>query len=236
MRFIFQKKTALDLRFTALILTGILSVGGIFAIFDRDVAESATLPENTSAIVKQRESNRNRLPNSAANAVLRSASQRTGMQISQLRIVSSKQIMTDGCLNLPRPGEACPEIGIFAWEVTVVGGRQRFVYHSNGSGSQIRLNEKASNISDANLPSQVANAVLKAAAQEWRLPVSALRIVKAERTNWAYGCERPTFPHPCDPIMVSGWRVTVESRQKRSIYNTDEVGGLVRKLTTGNPI
>jgi hypothetical protein len=101
----------------------------------------------------QGNSNNSKLPNSVADLALRTASQRTGLRTSELRIVKSEQITVDGCLGLPRPGEACTRIAQQAWEVTVEGGKQRLVYRTNQNATLIRLNEAASNVTDTQLTS-----------------------------------------------------------------------------------
>ena len=169
------------------------------------------------------------LPQSVADAVLRTASQRTGLRISELRIVKSEQITTDGCLSLPRPGEACTRIALQAWEVTVDAGKQRLVYRSNQNGSQIRLNEAASSISDTNLPLSIGNAVLRFAAKDLGVSASQLRITKAEQQTWGDSClglPRPT--ERCMGTPTPGWRVAVESQQRVQVYRTDTTGERIR--------
>lgn len=78
------------------------------------------------------------------------------------------------------------------------------------------------------LPRQVADAVLQSASEASKLPKKALNIVSFKRTQWANGCERPTFPHPCDPVLVRGWEVMVGARDIRWVFVTDEKGSLVK--------
>jgi hypothetical protein len=54
------------------------------------------------------------------------------------------------------------------------------------------------------------------------------------RTNWASGCEKPTFPRPCDPVLVTGWEVMVGAGDNRWVYFTDERGSLVKLSEKGN--
>lgn len=177
------------------------------------------------------------LPDSVANSVLRTASQRTGLQVSELRIVKSEQITTDGCLSLPRPGEACTKIAQKAWEVTVVGGQNRLVYRANSNGSQVRLNEQASSIGKVNLPDSVTNAVLQFASKQLGVPSSRLRIIKAEQQTWPDSCLG--LPRPVERCMgtpTPGWRVSVEAKQQVYVYRTDNSGSRVRaEGTDGQP-
>ncbi len=170
------------------------------------------------------------LPKSVANAVFQAASQRTGLSTSQLRIVKHEQMMTDGCLNLPRPNEPCPEIGVSAWEVTVEGGQQRLVYRSDGKGSQVRLNEKASSISDTKLPSAVAKAVLQAASQRSGLSTSQLRIVESQQTQGSSSCLGipPRPDEVCTMDLAPLWQVTVADGRQRLVYHSNMNGSRIR--------
>lgn len=173
------------------------------------------------------------LPDSVTDAVLRAAAQRTGLQVSELRIVKSEQITTDGCLSLPRPSEACTKIAQKAWEVTVVGGQNRLVYRATSNGSQVRLNEQASSIGKVNLPNSVANAVLQFASRQLEVPSSRLRIIKAEQQTWGDGClGLPRPEERCMGTPTPGWRVTVEGKQQVYVYRTDNSGSRVRAQAT----
>lgn len=78
------------------------------------------------------------------------------------------------------------------------------------------------------LPATVAQEVLQDAVEDWGLPANAGRIIKAEQVNWAYGCERSRFPHPCDPILIKGWQVTVENGPQHWIYQANQNGSMVQ--------
>lgn len=160
------------------------------------------------------------LPTSVKNAVLAAASELTGLPTSRVRIVNFKQITTDGCLGLARPGEACIQIAQQAWEVNVQAGKQRLVYRANRDGSQVRLNQTASSSA---LPKSIADAILADAEEELGLPVSRLRIVGVERREWPDRCLGISEPLIlCAPSVVSGWRVTVSDGQQRLVYRVGE--------------
>lgn len=79
------------------------------------------------------------------------------------------------------------------------------------------------------LPRQVADAVLRSAADASNLPKKALNIVSFKRTQWAEGCERPTFPRrPCDPVLVRGWEVMVGAGDIRWVFVSDDTGSVVK--------
>lgn len=125
--------------FTALILTGFLSLGtGI------KLAQAATSNalENSQSVADTKQGNNFNLPESVTNTVLREASQRTGLSTKEIRIETFQKIQgSSSCLGIPpRPGELCTADLVPLWQVTVDAGQQNLVYHSNLDGSKIALN------------------------------------------------------------------------------------------------
>lgn len=101
------------------------------------------------------------------------------------------------------------------------GRRSSWVYHTDYAGRFLRLEAQTS----TNLPKSVADAVLQDASRRSRLPISNLRIVKAERRQWPDGClgiSRPGLL--CTAVIVPGWLVTVEAGQQRLVYRTGDFG------------
>ncbi|MDB9375495.1 hypothetical protein [Nodularia sphaerocarpa] len=87
------------------------------------------------------------LPQSVKNAVLRAASKRLKLPSSRLTIIEAQpRTWSDGCLNLGGANEICLQALVEGWRVTVGGGNQILVYHTNETGSVIILNEEASTI------------------------------------------------------------------------------------------
>lgn len=181
--------------------------------------------------------NNSNLPQAVSDLVLRTASERTSLRISELRITKSEQLTVDGCLGLARPGEACTRIAQRAWEVTVEARQQRLVYRTNQNATQIRFNEAASNVTDNNnnnLPQSIASAVLRFAATDFGVSSSQLRITRTEQQTWRDGClglPRPT--ERCMGTPTPGWRVMVVSQRGASrkavqVYRTDSTGDRIR--------
>ncbi|MBW4681650.1 MAG: hypothetical protein KME19_16255 [Microcoleus vaginatus WJT46-NPBG5] len=79
------------------------------------------------------------------------------------------------------------------------------------------------------LPNPVAEAVLQDASSRSNLPREQLQIAGTQQQSWPDGClglaEPETF---CPQIVVSGWKVTVQGKEKRFIYRTDNKGSLVK--------
>lgn len=185
----------------------------------------------------QGNSNNSNLPQSVTDLVLRTASERTSLRISELRIIKSEQLTVDGCLGLARPGEACTKIAQPAWEVTVEARQQRLVYRTTQNATQIRFNEAASNVTDNNLPQTITSAVLRFASNDFGVSSSQLRITKTEQQTWRDGClglPRPT--ERCMGTPTPGWRVMVVSRQRTQIYRTDSTGDRIRSEAINNEV
>ncbi|MEH1837791.1 MAG: hypothetical protein V7L20_03245 [Nostoc sp.] len=100
----------------------------------------------------------NKLPASVKNAVLQAASKRLQQPISQLKIIEfQQQTWKNGCLELANPDEFCTEALVPGWRVVVGIGEQTLVYHTNQTGSALRLNEKASSSSLTPVPIPVSD-------------------------------------------------------------------------------
>ncbi len=92
------------------------------------------------------ENNSAQLPAKVANPVLKDASKRSNLPISDLRIVQAeRQTWSDGCLGLAPPGVFCTAIVVPGALVAVAAGQQIRVYRTDESGG-FRLDEAASSI------------------------------------------------------------------------------------------
>jgi len=219
--------------FTALILTGILSVGSGLTLIKSATANPTNLSPTTSE-VSTAKAKPNRLPPTVANAVLKDVAKRTGISTKQLKIVDySQKTWRNGCLELPQPDEFCTQALVPGWRVVVSNGRQRWIYHTNKNGSSLRL-ASANTPSNSQLPRKVRDAVLKQAQEISGLSARSLSILDFKTTNWGDGCDRPTFPNPCDPILVSGWQVTIGAANQRWVFLSDNEGSRIKLAKSDN--
>jgi hypothetical protein len=171
----------------------------------------------------------NDLPSLVAKRILQTASDRTGIRVSELRIVKSEKMMADSCLGLPRPGEACLEYAQETWEVTVAAQKQTLVYRANSDGSEIRLKNGDTDKGEGKLPQSISDAVLKVASEQLGVPSFQLKIAKAEKQTWTDSClGLPSPTEPCMTRLTPGWRVWVEGKEKSLSYRTDNSGFKVR--------
>ena len=88
----------------------------------------------------------NNLPPSLSDRVLALATVDAGMAEERLEIIRAEPRSWNGCLGIERPGEGCPQVMLFGWQVTVIGDNRLLVYHTDMIGYQIRLNAQESSL------------------------------------------------------------------------------------------
>lgn len=214
--------------FTALLLTGILSVSSGFAFIKDATAGSVNLSLETSNYVSKDNIKSNRLPRPVANAVLQDLARRQGISVRKLKITQYNQkTWSNGCLELPQPDEVCTEALVPGWRVVVSNGKQNWVYHTNSNGRSLRL--ASGNTASDKLPTSVKNSVLQAASKQLQQPISQLRIVEFQQRTWNNGClELPNPDEFCTEALVPGWRIVVRGREQTLVYHTNQTGSIVR--------
>lgn len=119
--------------FSVLVITGILSLSlsTVTIVHSAMAAPSHLAPQAGQS---------DRLPRSVANAVLQDLSKREGIPVSKLAIAEfSRQNWPDGCLGLPNSDELCTQALVEGWRVVVFDGSHNWVYRTDGSGRNIRL-------------------------------------------------------------------------------------------------
>jgi hypothetical protein len=205
---------------TALILTGIVSVGsGLTLIKSSAAADKRPLPEVAQESVKQNATS-DRLPSQVADAVLRNASEVSGLPTKALNIVTFIRTQwASGCERptFPRP---CDQVLVRGWEVVVGAGDNRWIYFTNEDGSQVKLSEKGT---QATLPKSIIGKILVDASQWSGLSTEALRIIKVESQTWGNPCMfgfRQICTREYNP--VAGWEVTVDSGTQKWLYRVDD--------------
>jgi len=133
--------------FTALVLTGILSVGSGLTLIKSSSAIASQLSAETTTEVIKGNVRQNPIPRPVVNAVLQDLSRREGISTKKLEVIeSSQQTWRNGCLELTQPDELCTEALVPGWRVVVSDSQKKWVYHTNQTGSVVKLNEKSSQI------------------------------------------------------------------------------------------
>ncbi|MEH1924005.1 hypothetical protein [Nostoc sp.] len=218
--------------FTALILTGLLSVSSGFTLIKGAVGASANFSLETSNEVLKDNIKPNRLPSLVANAVLRDLARRQGISTRELQIINyNQQTWRNGCLELPQSDEICTQALIPGWRIVVSNGKQNWIYHTNSNGRSLRLasaNTPSENLPDQ-LPTSVKNAVLQATSRRLQQPISQLTIIQAQQQTWRDSClELANADEFCTQALVSGWRVVIGAVDQTLVYHTNQTGSLLR--------
>ncbi|MBE8966944.1 hypothetical protein IQ277_12020 [Nostocales cyanobacterium LEGE 12452] len=218
--------------FTALILTGILSVASGLTVIKSATGASANFSLETNNEVLKDNIKPNRLPRPVAKAVLRDLARRQGIFTRQLQIIDyNQQTWRNGCLELPQADEFCTQALVPGWRIVVSNGKQNWVYHTNNNGRSLRLasaNTPSENLPNK-LPTSVKNAVLQAASRRLQQPISQLTIIEAQQQTWSNGCL--SLPRPdenCTEAIDSGWRVVVGAVGQTLVYHTNQTGSAIR--------
>ncbi len=206
---------------TALILTGIVSVGsGLTLIKSSAAADKRPLPEVAQESFKQNATS-DRLPSQVADAVLRNASEVSGLPKNALNIVTFIRTQwASGCERPTFPPRPCDPVLVRGWEVIVGAGDNRWIYFTNEDGSQVKLSEKGT---QATLPKSIIGKILVDASKWSGLSTEALRIVKVESQTWGNPCMfgfRQICTREYNP--VAGWEVTVDSGTQKWVYRVDD--------------
>ena len=214
----------------ALVLTGVLSLCTALTLLQSATAAPANSQEASGEMVKGKgyaqampnNSRANRLPDYVANAVRQDLSRKVKITASKLKITQySRKTWSDGCLGIPT-NEFCTRALVEGWRITLSNGRQTWVYRTDNEGKVIRLENQ---LATGKLPAALADAVLQDASKRSGLPISSLRIVKAERRTWTNGCLGLGDPGVvCTQALVPGWQVIVEGGKQRLVYRTGESG------------
>ena len=218
--------------FTALVLTGILSIGSSFTLIKNASAAPANLmPESANEFIKEN-IRTNNLPRRVASAVRRDASRRTQISLKELEIVESNpRTWNNGCLGLSQPAEVCTQALVPGWRVVVSDGKQNWIYHTNSNGRLLRIAsaETPTGNLPAKLPESLKNAVFQAASRRLNVPISQLNIVQAKPQTWNNGClDIFNSDEVCSAALVPGWRVVVGAVDQTLVYHTNASGSVLR--------
>ncbi|MEA5595040.1 hypothetical protein [Rivularia sp. UHCC 0363] len=231
--------------FVVLLLTSIISVASESAVIKSAIANPVVVPtqdylvnteknlvsqqqNNSQTIIQVQTQNiRSGLPVVVANAVIKDVSNREKIPQPKLTIVDySQQTWRNGCLEVLKPGEMCTQALVPGYQVTVSDGSQKWTYHTNKDGRNLRL---ASGDSASQLPESVKSQVIRDASQRLQQPVSNFFIMQTKQTTWKDGClELGDANTICSQVLVPGWRVIVGTKGQSLVYHTNNNGSVIK--------
>jgi hypothetical protein len=233
--FLKQHTTTIQTRvFTALILTGVLSVGSGMTLLQ----SASALPVNegskiSNPVLPGNLRDRN-LPRQVKNAIFKDISRQQGILGKNLDVVEyTQKTWRNGCLESPKSGEFCTQALVPGWRVVATDGKQNWVYHTNNNGRFLRLASSTNSNNGGgkvdNLPQPVKNAVIKAATKRLGLLPTNINILQAESQNWSDGClGLGGINEICSQALVPGWRVVVGAQDEALVYHVNSKGSALR--------
>lgn len=129
-----------QLIFSAVVLaTSILSLVAGMSFPDAAVADSVTGRQGEIA-QQPPVPDKRKVPDSVAKAVLQDASQHSKLPTKAIRILKAEEKdWPDSCLGLAQPGTACTKNVVPGWRVEVFSSQGTLVYHTNNTGSIVKL-------------------------------------------------------------------------------------------------
>ncbi|NHC33765.1 hypothetical protein [Scytonema millei] len=99
------------------------------------VAAPSQIAENVDA-----NSQTDRLPPKVVKAVIADLTKQQNLPPEKLEVTQySRESWSDGCLGLPQPEEICSQAIVEGWRVVVSDGSQKWVYRTDNSGRNVRL-------------------------------------------------------------------------------------------------
>lgn len=121
-----------------LVVTSTLSLSAGLTLMHSAMATPINLaPKTASEIVNDTS---DRLPPTVANAVVLDLSRRVEIPAAKLKIIKySRETWSDGCLGLSKPDEFCTQALVEGWRVFVSDGCQTWIYRTDESGRNLRL-------------------------------------------------------------------------------------------------
>lgn len=218
--------------FTALVLSGMLSVGSSLSAIKSATAAPAKYFAQTANEVLKENIKTNSLPSRVASAVLRDLSDREQISNRKVEIVDyTQRTWRDGCMNLPNPDEFCTQALVPGWRVVLSNGSQTWIYHTDNNGRSVRLANPyilTRNLPQ-NFPNYIEDAVLEDASGRLNLPTSRLNIIQAQERTWGNGClNLPRPDESCTQVLEKGWRIVVKAPEQTLVYHTNTTGSKIR--------
>lgn len=170
------------------------------------------------------------LPDAVVNAVLATASERSGLEMSDLNLVQIEAKEWDNtCLGLNPSDRECQKANVSGWQIVVAVGDQRQVYHVDSTGNSVLFNaalsSKFDNLSAHVLPSALATIVKRDLSEKVGISLEQLQVKEYSRQTWADSClGLLNSDAVCDRKTVEGWRIVLSDGITRWVYRADAQG------------
>lgn len=171
---------------------------------------SSLLPVTAPAIAQA-----NALPLTVANSVKQDMVRRFQVPLASIKVQNfSAQAWPDGCLGLAKADEVCTQAIVNGWQVTATDGSQQYVYRTDNTGKNLRLESPQSV-----LPLSIARQLRQFANRELGIPLAKLS-VKAINPSTFDGCLGIFTPdRACPKIGIPGWQAVLTDGRLSWVYH-----------------
>jgi hypothetical protein len=211
------------------ILALYLVIGLIFSACSANPASET--PANTP--FPQQEGGKD-LPQNDAMAAAVTAAQNAladqlGKPVNEVIIQTSEAVVwPDACLGAAAPDEMCAAVITTGYKVKLVANGQVYVYHTDLTGKNLRIEGSEPTQPDAvEAARQALAGLLKLAAQQ-------IKVVSSEQMDWPDSClGAAETGEMCLQVITPGYKVVMQANGQQYIYHTDETGKSLR--LEGNP-
>jgi hypothetical protein len=149
------------------------------------------------------------IPSTVSLNIRQDMAKRLNLKLADVRILKVEKKVFDNCLNLPAPNEKCQKIALRGWAVSLVGAKQRWLYHAvppQKLGNNFRVNWLQS------LPKDVSQKAISNATILRELPIEKLSVTSVEPRVWKNNClELSRTDKRCNSSKTPGWLITLKS-------------------------
>ncbi|BAY28116.1 hypothetical protein NIES2100_79450 [Calothrix sp. NIES-2100] len=128
------------------------------------------------------------------------------------------------------------------WKIAIADQHKSLVYFTTDNGNfRVLMQMNGQNTHSLGKPAEEIppTAMITAAiqqAKEWGYPGEPLLTdISSAKTTWASGCEKFSFPYPCDPIINQGWKITIPHQRQSWVFQGETADDL-QLIARANPV
>ena len=121
-----------------------LTEGWQVEVIDTATGQSYFYRTNLNGDSIRRSTLEENLPPSVRDRIFQTVTDAGLANYDDLSVIAAEPRLWDGCYGLPPEDGVCTEVGILGWRAVVGDNNQSWVYHTDGNGTVIRLNDSES--------------------------------------------------------------------------------------------
>jgi hypothetical protein len=176
------------------------------------------------------------LPQDSAKAAAATAAQKAladhlGKLVTEVTIQASEAVeWPDACLGAADPDEMCAAVITPGFKVELVANGQVYVYHTDQTGKNLRVESSEPAQPDAVEAARLALAGLL------KLDTQQIKVVSSEQMEWPDSClGAAAAGEMCLQVITPGYKVVMQANGQQYIYHTDDTGKSLRLEDSPKP-